>query len=182
MLKIDVPGCEFYDEREEVFVNTKSIQLSLEHSLVSISKWEAIYCKPFLSDAPKTEQEVIDYIKCMTLTQNVDPDVYKCIPSEELIKIKNYIEAPMTATTISGGKQQHNKKQILTSELIYYYMIAYQIPFECQKWHLNRLMMLIQVCDAKNQDPKKNKMSVNDVRKQNASLNAARRKAMGTKG
>lgn len=181
MLTVTIPESEIFDPKDETFYTTKKVQLSLEHSLVSISKWEAKHCKPFLTDASKTEEEILDYIKCMTLNQNVDADTYKCIPANILLQIKQYIESPMTATTISGGKQT-SKKQIMTSELLYYYMIAYQIPFECQKWHLNRLMTLIRICDAKNQDPKKNKMKVNDVMKQNASLNAARKKALGTKG
>ncbi len=158
----------------------KGCTLSLEHSLVSLAKWESKWCKPFLSnDKEKTYEETLDYIRFMTVTQNVDPRVYENLSRENIQKINDYIEAPMTATTIreKGGK---GSKEIVTAELIYYWMIALQIPFECQKWHLNRLLMLIRVCNVKNQPSKK--MSKRDVMSRNTSLNAARRKAMGQRG
>lgn len=145
MLRIVVPAAEFWDEAKEEFIYKAEQALQLEHSLVSLSKWESKWCKPFLSKDEKTTAETIDYIRCMTLTQNVKPDVYERLSPENIQQVNQYIQAPMTATWFSdtsGGKR--NSEQI-TSELIYYWMIALNIPFECQKWHLNRLLTLIRV-------------------------------------
>lgn len=180
MLQIVIPSMEFFDERKQEFISTKEQTLQLEHSLVSLSKWESKWCKVFLSKKEKTTEEVIDYVKCMTLTKNVNPDVYNRLTRANIEEINAYIEAPMTATYFSkepGGKV--NNEQI-TSELIYYWMIALNIPFECEKWHLNRLLTLIHVCNIKNQ-PKK-KMSKKELSSRNAALNAARRKQLNSKG
>lgn len=181
MLQITVPAIEVWDERKEEFVVTKKEQtLLLEHSLVSLSKWESKWCKPFLSKSEKTDEEVIDYIKCMTITQNVDPEVYKRLTSSNVRNVKKYIEAPMTATTFSKDSMGKRNQEIVTAELIYYWMIALNIPFECQKWHLNRLMTLIRVCNIKNQPPKKR--STRDIMSRNTALNAARKKQLNTRG
>lgn len=180
MLRITIPSVELWDDDKEEFIHTKERTLQLEHSLVSLSKWEANWCKPFLTKQPKTYDESIDYIKCMTLTQNVDPDVYKYLTEENIRQINNYIEAPRTATYISeeeGGKA--NSEQI-TSELIYYWMTAFNIPPEYQKWHLNRLLTLIRVCERKNKPPKRR--SKRETMSRNAALNAARRKQLNTRG
>ena len=180
MLQITIPATELWDERTEQFITTKEKTLRLEHSLVSLSKWEARWNKVFLSKKEKSEEEILDYVKCMTITQNVDPLVYYCLTSENFEQINAYIEASMTATTFSQtGGGQNNREQI-TSELIYYWMISFNIPFECQKWHLNRLLTLIRVCSVKNQPPKKR--STADIMRHNAELNAARRKKWNTKG
>lgn len=180
MLKIVIPICpEGWDEEKQEFVEPKYQTLQLEHSLVSISKWESKWCKPFLSKDPKTNEETIDYVKCMTLTPNVDPDVYNHLTIRNLEAINKYIEAPMTATIIYETKHGGNSETV-TSELIYYWMIALNIPFECQKWHLNRLLTLVRVCNIKNQPPKK--MSKSEIMRRNAELNAARRKELNTKG
>lgn len=182
MLKINIPETEFWDEKKQEFVNVKATTLNLEHSLVSISKWESKWCTHFLNNPKKTNEQIIDYFRCMTLTQNVDPNVYLAIPSSELQKINDYIESPMTATTISEreGRGRGASREIITSELIYYLMISYGIPFECQKWHINRLLMLIRVCEAKN--GKQKKMSKSEVLRQNRALNEARKKKYHTKG
>ena len=181
MLKITIPKTEMFDEKKNEFVYTKGQTLALEHSLVSISKWEAKWHKPYLSKTPKTREEVLDYIRCMTLTQNVDPAVYNCIPRSELEKIDEYIKDPMTATWFSNEENMKGRQgRIVTSELLYYWMTAYQIPFECQKWHLNRLITLIRVCDEENK-PKK-KLSKNQLLARNAKLNKARRAALRSKG
>lgn len=181
MLLIEIPiNPEGWDEVNEVFVPAEVKTLSLEHSLVSLSKWESKWNKPFLGKDEKTFEETLDYIKCMTLTKNVDPSVYEHLTSENVRQINEYIGAKMTATTFSqepGGKKN---SEIITSELIYYWMIALQIPFECQKWHLNRLLTLIRVCNIKNQPPKK--MSRREIMSRNAALNAARRKQFNTNG
>ena len=152
----------------------------MEHSLVSLSKWESKWKKAFLSKKEKTYEETIDYIRCMTVTQNVDPDVYKYLSAENIKQINEYINDPMTATTFSESKQSGGNHEILTAEVIYYYMIASNIPFECQKWHLNKLLTLIRVCSIKNQPPKK--MGREELLKRNNALNAARRKKFNTKG
>lgn len=180
MLQIVIPSVELWDEKRERFISTKEQTLSLEHSLVSISKWESKWCKPFLSNNTKTREEMIDYIRCMTLTQNVDPNVYSLITIDNMQQVDEYISLPMTATTINSDKNAPMSRETITSELIYYWMIAQNIPFECQKWHLNRLLMLIKVCSIKNKPPKKR--SKNQILSQNAALNAARRKKLNSKG
>lgn len=180
MLQIDVPAGEFYNENTNQFEYSKATTLTLEHSLVSLSKWEAIHCKPFLTNDEKTNEEVIDYIKCMTLTQNVDPNVYNSLSNENIDKINKYINDPHTATTVRENPNSPKSREIITSELIYYWMIALQIPFECQKWHLNRLLMLIKVCNIKNAPPQK--MTQRQLISRNAALNAARRKQLNSKG
>lgn len=180
MLQITIPGIELWDESREIFTQTKEQTLQLEHSLVSLSKWESKWGKAFLSKQEKTYEETIDYIKCMTITQNVDPNVYNHLSKSIIDKITEYIEAPMTATYFSKEQSSGNSREQVTSELIYYWMIALNIPFECQKWHLNRLLTLIRVCNIKNQPPKK--MSKRAIMSRNAAINAARRKQLNTKG
>ena len=178
MLRITIPETELWDGKE--FIPVKEQTLHLEHSLISLSKWESKWCKPFLTNIEKTNEETIDYIKCMTLTQNVDPNVYRCLTNENVMQINNYIYAPMTATTFSDDKNGKKNREIVTAELIYYWMIALNIPFECQKWHLNRLLTLVRVCNVKNTPPKK--MSKRALMNRNAALNEARRQQMNSKG
>lgn len=180
MLRITIPQQEFWDERKNEFVYTKEQTLSLEHSLVSISKWESKWCKAFLSKNNKTYEETIDYIKCMTLTQNVDPKVYDWLTVENIEQVNSYIEAPMTATYLSEDKRGSTSRETITAELIYYWMIFYNIPVDFRKWHLNRLLTLIRVCDRKNNPPKK--MSQRELMARNRALNASRRKQHGTRG
>ncbi len=179
MLKITVPGAEMWNETTQEFVSVKTHELALEHSLVSLSKWESKWCKPFITQAKKTEEEILDYIRCMTITQNVDPNVYLCLTEDNIKAIMEYIQAPMTATTFvkrpTGGNGE-----LTTSEVIYGYMVALNIPFECQKWHLNRLLTLIRVCGE--QQAPKSKMPMKNVASQNAALNAARKARMNTRG
>ena len=178
MLEIVVPGHEFFDEDKNEFVTTKSTKLVLEHSLISLSKWESKWEKPFLS-SNKTVPETIDYIRCMTLTQNVDPLIYNSLSDENVRAVVAYIELPMTATKVKSQKRARNN-EIVTAELIYYWMIALNIPFECQKWHLNKLLTLIEVCSIKSQPQKK--MSKSDILRSNRELNAARKAKYKTKG
>lgn len=180
MLYITIPAIELYDEEKEEFVNRKAQTLQLEHSLVSLSKWESKWCKAFLSKNNKTDEEILDYIKCMTLTQNVDPEVYKYLSPDNIKQINDYIGAPMTATCFSEDINGKTSREIVTAELVYYWMIALNIPFECQKWHLNRLLTLIKVCNIKNTPPKKR--SKRDIMSRNAALNAARRQQLNTRG
>lgn len=182
MLKLTIPEREYFDSYTQTFVNTKAQTLQLEHSLVSLSKWESKWHKPFISDEPKTVEETVDYIRCMTITQNVDPMVYQAITNDMLEEIQTYIDDPMTATWFSnnGPKKGVNKKSVITAEIIYYWMIANNIPMECQKWHLNRLLTLIRVCNEKNSPPKK--MSKKEVLAQQKALNEARRAKLNTRG
>lgn len=181
MLTITIPAVELWDEAKQEFVGLEKDQtLQLEHSLVSLDKWESKWCKPFLTKTEKTREEMLDYVKCMTITQNVDPDVYNYLTNDNIIQINKYIEAPMTATTINEDKNAKTNRETVTSELIYYWMIALNIPFECRKWHLNKLLMLVKVCNIKNQPPKKT--SKKDILARNAALNAARRKQFNTSG
>lgn len=178
-LKVTVPDVELFDERINEFININGGSFYIEHSLISISKWESIWHKPFFSKDPKTVEETLSYIEAMTITPNVDKRLYKYIPTSELKRIKDYTDDPMTATWFKEKKGSASR-QIITSEVIYYWMVALQIPFECQKWHINRLLTLIRVCNEKNQPDKK--MSKNAIYRQNAALNEARRKALKTKG
>jgi hypothetical protein len=180
MLVLNIQGDEYIDDKTQEFRRGKGWTIVLEHSLVSLAKWEAKWCKPFLTQAEKTAEEIIDYVKCMTLTQNVDPKAYEHLENEHFEQINAYINAPMTATWFSKEKKSGRNREQVTAELIYYWMIAHNIPFECQKWHLNRLMTLIKVCNIKGQPQKK--MSKREIFARNTALNAARRKQLGTKG
>lgn len=180
MLTITIPGGEYFDERKQEFFTTKDFSLVLEHSLVSLSKWEANWKKPFLSREPKNLEETIDYVKCMTLTQNVPDYIYLNITNDIMKEINQYIDAPMTATTFSKERNGPKSREIITAEIIYYWMIAYNIPLECQKWHLNRLLTLVKVCNIKNTPAKK--MGKKDLYSRNAALNAARKKQYNTRG
>ena len=180
MLHITIPAVEQWDEVKQEFVYTKDQMLSLEHSLVSLSKWESKWCKAFLTKQEKTFEETLDYIKFMTITQNVDPKVYNYLTNENIDEVNRYIEAPMTATYFSEDKTSKISREQVTAELIYYWMISLNIPFECQKWHLNRLLTLIKVCNIKNTPPKKR--SRKDIMSSNTALNAARKKQLNTRG
>lgn len=179
MLKLTIPEQEGFDDKKNEFITIPEQHLQLEHSLVSLTKWESKWNKPFLSTDVKTDEETLDYIRCMTLTQNVNPILFNYFPPEAILAIKEYIEAPMTATTIHDNSSNRNK-EIITSEIIYYWMISLNIPFECQKWHLNRLLTLIRVCSIKNGGSKP--MSNKEILNQNRALNAARRAKYHTKG
>lgn len=180
MLEITVPAREFFNEDTETFISTKEQSLKLEHSLISLSKWEAKWKKPFLKEKTHSVEETLDYIRFMTINQNVDGTVYLAMTPENLKSIEEYIQDPMTATTFSNQANRSTNREIVTSELIYFWMVSYNIPFECQKWHLNRLMTLIEVCAVKSQPPKK--MSRSEIISRNRALNAARRKKYNTKG
>lgn len=184
MLKITIPSGKGWNSVTEEFVENKNpITLSLEHSLVSISKWESKWHKPFLGEEKKTQEELIDYVRCMTLTQNVPDEAYYFLSQDNFKQVNNYIENPMTATTFTDNRVNttiSRKRETLTSELIYYWMVSYQIPIECQKWHLNRLITLIRVCNIKNDTGKK--MGRRDSAMSNKVLNEARRKKFNTRG
>lgn len=180
MLRIDIPEREFFDEETETFGRIRATTLYLEHSLISISKWEAKWHIEFF-ESEKTLEQTMDYIACMILNREIDDKarILKFLTEENVKKINDYINDPMTATTIKDdGKRGRTQK--ITSELIYCWMVQYQIPFECEKWHINRLIMLIRVISEENK-PKK-KMSRREIMAQNKALNAARKARLGTRG
>lgn len=174
MLTITVPAVDDgWDPVKREFIQTKETTLQMEHSLLSISKWESKFKKPFLLKEDKTYSESLYYYKCMTITQNVSDDVYRVFSKDIANQIKEYINDPMTATTITHLGKQNKKQEIVTAEIIYYWMVSYQIPFECQKWHLNRLLSLIEVCSIKNNPD--DKMSKKEALAHQKALNNARR-------
>lgn len=180
MLKLTVPATESYDPITETFFETKEQVLTLEHSLLSISKWESKWEKPFFDkNTPKTVEESRDYVRCMTITQNVNPDVYYALTDDMYRQIVEYMEKPMTATWFAPDHRPPSRK-IITAEVIYYYMTALQIPFSCEKWHFNKLMTLIRVCNEESKPPQK--MSKRSIMSKNQAINAARRARLGSKG
>jgi hypothetical protein len=180
MLTIIVPGVEMFDDDTQEFVTRGDVTLDLEHSLVSLSKWESKYEKPFLGKSDKTTEEVLGYVKAMTLTLNVPDEIFAKLSEGNLADINAYIDAKMTATWFSEAPGAPNSRDVITSELIYYWMITFNIPFECETWHLNRLFTLIRICNIKQAKPKK--MSRAEVAARNRELNAQRRQQLGTTG
>lgn len=180
MLEINVDKFELFDENTEEFVSGGPYKLRLEHSLISVSKWESKYNKPFLSNKEKTTEELMAYVKYMTITQGIPDVAYYGLTKENISEINDYISAKMTATWFSDRPGTGRSREIITSELIYYWMITLGIPFECQKWHLNRLLTLIRVCSIKSAPSKK--MPFKDLARRNSDINAARRKMLGNRG
>lgn len=180
MLEIVIPESEFFDESAEQFINIPQKTLKLEHSLVAISKWEAEWEKPFLSKEKKTNTELISYIRCMTITQNVEPVVYLGLTREHIKQINDYIDRPMTATTFTEVNDGKKSNEVVTSEIIYYWMISYKIPLEFHKWHINRLLTLIKIFNIKNAPQKK--MAKNDILRRNRELNRKRREQLRSAG
>lgn len=178
MLTIKIPASRAFDEETETFVFYEPVTLKLEHSLISLHKWESKWHKSFLNSKDLTNEENLDYIRCMSIDSNISPSVLLRIGKDEQKRIRDYIQDPMTATTFSKHDDRPNR-QIITAEIIYYWMITFEIPFECAKWHLNQLFALINVCAIKN-NPKK--MSAKASAKRRAELNEARRAKLGTSG
>lgn len=179
MLEIEIPSQELYDESKNEFLNIEGRKLQLEHSLISISKWESKWKKPFLSKDKKTNEQLIDYINCMLLTKNVDKLLINNLPPDVLLEINSYIEDQQTATWFNDN-DKGSSREIITSEVIYYQMFKCGIPKECEKWHLSRLITLIRVFAAKDGNSKK--MSKDQIRRQNRELNEKRRAASKSKG
>ena len=180
MLKKETPETELWDEYNQRFILVKKQTLFIEHSLISLSRWESNWEKPFLKrNDKKTLVETIDYVRCMTINNNVDPNVYRVLTADNINAINAYVNAKKTATIVYEDKHRSTGETV-TSELIYYWMVSLGIPFECQKWHLNRLLTLIRVCNVKNSPGKK--MGRNALLNRYASLNKKRREAMHSNG
>lgn len=179
MLKITLDEEELFDSETNTFNYVPKVELKLEHSLVSVSKWESKHHKPFLSDVDnKTQEETIDYIRCMIVGgESIDDiTINRLMANRQAIdKIYKYIQDPMCATTINNRGPVNKRKEVITAEIIYYDMIALQIPIEFEKWHLNRLLTLIQVCSIKNSPDKNSKMNMNQIYSEQARIKAANR-------
>lgn len=180
MLQIKIPDIELYDEANNRFVTRKGCVLTMEHSLLSLAKWESKWHVPFLTDKQQTIEQTIDYYRCMTITKNVNPLIYENIDQKIADEIDKYINDPMTATWFNNTSSGKEDRSVITAEIIYYQMIALGIPFECEKWHLNRLMTLIRVVSTKSAPPKK--MSKDEILAQQRRLNAERKARLNTKG
>ncbi len=180
MLTITVSADEFFDESRQEFLTRGGIVLELEHSLASLSKWESIHEKPFLGKDDKTSEQLLDYIRAMVVTPNVPSDVFEKLSKKNLDDIHAYIEAKKSATWFFEPAGAPKTNEVVTSELIYYWMTVFSIPFECQHWHLNRLFTLIKICNIKQAKPKK--MSRAEIAARNRELNAQRKAQLGTKG
>jgi hypothetical protein len=178
VLRLTIITNEGYNEVTQEFITTDSVVIELEHSLVSLSKWESKWETPFLGNKEKSQEETLDYIRMMNLGADFPPGLFSRFTAENFTAVNNYIEAKMSATVFNDKKS--SSSEITTAELIYYWMIAFNIPFECQNWHLNRLITLIQVCNLKNAPQKK--MSRAEAQARNRQLNAQRRSEMNSKG
>lgn len=179
MLEFELKETEFWDPVLEEFVVVEPQTLELEHSLYSISKWEEKTKKPFLTADEKTLDDLILYVQCMALPKKIDSTVARLVLTKHSQEFQQYLEDPMTATTFHEDNSRHNR-EIVTAELVYYWMTAAQIPFETQYWHINKLMTLIRIAGIKSQPPKK--MGKHGTMKSNAAINAARRAKLGSAG
>lgn len=180
MLRIVVKGEEFFDEETSAFINFDDVVLDLEHSLISLSKWESKFQKPFLSSGDKTNEEVYGYVKAMVLTPSFPEDAIHRLSVQNIKEINEYIDSKQSATTFGEMPKPPGRAETITSELIYYWMVGFNIPWEAETWHLNRLFALIRICNIKQSKPKK--MSRSEVAARNRELNAARRAQLGSTG
>lgn len=180
MLTIVVRGKEIFNEETEEFSTVGDVVLELEHSLVSLSKWEMIFEKPFLTAAEKTNEETLEYVKCMTLTPNVAPEVFFRLSQANIEQIDEYLGKKMTATWFDEPKNAPKSSETITSELVYYWMSLFNIPFAVETWPLNRLLTLIKIHNIKN--TKQKPMSQREIAERNRTLNAKRKAELGTKG
>lgn len=180
MLTITVPKTELFDERTEEFITLPPVVLELEHSLASLSKWESIVEKPFLGKTEKTAAETRFYIECMIVTPDFPRGIVQRMSRENLDQINAYLESAQSATRFGDMPKKSVQNEVVTAELIYYWLVAFRIPFEVETWHLNRLFSLIRICNAKNSPPKKR--SAREIAAERRRLNEQRRQQYGTTG
>lgn len=180
MLKIVVPETDLFNEETNAFSKSEAIVLELEHSLISLSKWESRFEKPFLAPGQKTTREILAYVEAMIITPDYPSNIVACLTKENLDDIQQHIDSRQTATTFRELPKSRGRTETVTSELVYYWMISYNIPLECEKWHLNRLFTLIRIFSVKNDKPKR--MSRSAIAQQNRELNAMRRAQLGSRG
>lgn len=180
MLRLILKGQEFFNEETSEFITGSELVVELEHSLVSLSKWESIFQKPFLSKDPKTQSELLAYIKIMILTEDYPEDLLESLNQEHFLAIQNYIDSSQSATTFGKLPQQKGRGETITSELIYFWLVTFNIPFEVEHWHLNRLLALVRICNIKNQKPQKVKKG--EAARQYRELNEQRRAQYNTRG
>lgn len=180
MLKVIIQGGETFNEKDETFQDLDDVIIELEHSLLSLSKWESKYQKPFLSKEKKTAEEIFGYLKCMVVTPGVDLDVLNRLSQKDIEKLQDYIDSSQSATTFGEMPGRRGPGEVITSELIYYWMVAFNIPFETEAWHLNRLFSLIRICNIKNSPPQQ--LSRHEIAMRNRELNKQRKAELGTSG
>jgi len=180
MLKITIPETELFDESTQKFINVEAVELEMEHSLFSMSKWESEFRKPFLSSEAKTHDEVLAYAYHMISTPGISRGVLAYLSDDNMAEINKYLEEKHTATTFGDMPKQKGAGEVITSELVYYWLVAFQIPFEVEHWNLDRLFALVRICNVKNNPPKK--MSKHEIARRNRDLNEQRKAKLGTSG
>ena len=180
MLEIDIAENEMYLPGSNRFVTIPACTLTLEHSLISLAKWESKWNIPYFDYSDKTMAQNLDYIRCMAIGKIKNDTTFDALSPENITTITDYINAPMTATTFQKKNHSKNKKEIVTAETIYARMFAHRIPMECEKWHLNRLLTLLRVCDLQNSP--REKMTKQQTASWNAQQNAVRRAKYNTRG
>lgn len=181
MLAITI-GDESFDNETQRFVTLNPVTLKFEHSLVSVSKWESKYKRPFLSPDPLTAEETLDYVRMMLITEDVPTAVFNRMRREHFDAVQKYIESEESATTFAELPDRKGPGEVVTAELIYYWMVAFTIPFECQYWHLKRLFALIRICNVKQDGKKQKKMSQHEIAQRYQAINAQRKAELGTSG
>ena len=182
MLILNIKKTSLFDEEKEEFVDIPEMKIELEHSLASLSKWEGIWNTPFLTSREMTTEQTMSYVDCMLMTPGVPREVVENLTNEHLTQIRDYIAATKTATTFREDPNARKSTEIVTAEIIYQWMVAFNIPFDpCEYWHLDKLITLVKVCNEKSKDPKKRKLKQSDLADR-AAENARRRAAMGTTG
>jgi hypothetical protein len=180
MLQLKITGGELFDEETQTFTSTEDVTLNLEHSLLSLSKWESKFLKPFLSNNNKTSEEILWYIRCMIIDNNYNENSILNLSQSNFEEINAYINSPQSATTFGSMPQRGGMSEVITAELIYYWMIAFTIPISCETWHINRLFSLIRICNIKNSKPQK--MNRNEVASRNRMINEQRKQQLNTTG
>lgn len=180
MLRLIIKGDEYFNEETLEFSTQGDVEIDLEHSLVSLSKWESKHKKPFLSNEDKTPEEIFSYVESMILSENFPGGILRTMSSENINQINEYIDSKESATTFGEMPAVRGRGETITSELIYYWMVAFRIPFICETWHLNRLFSLIRICNLKNNPPKNT--NKHELAARNRELNERRKRELGTKG